>query len=204
MKAKTDIEKALAHISYSRMMLWKRSRNEFHKRYILGKQMIETAPMRAGKRTNDIVAGIVTPTTEGEKKMLEQFPDFIDGVLSYEIKTELPHKNKKYKMVGEIDYMDHSGEFFEEHKDTTYNGLERIVKYARNQCEFYGMLLRLKKGVNYPMKAIIRATIRGEDYKPTGKVEIYEHKWTDKKLDKWERKVREFINDVTYVYDKEH
>ena len=191
-------ERILSHISFSRMLFWRSTRNRrqaFEDRYIYNKRNdIATKEMKKGKDMDDLLDRKRPPRTDTERKILKKVPfDFQNQKKTIIAKME--YKGKEFEILGEADNYNEKEKLITERKDTKNRSIEN---YATRQMIFYDMINYLNGRPFY--KGLVILTMKDDIGENTGEVVKIEKEWNRGKIIKSIKKVQNFIDEVYEEY----
>lgn len=196
--------KALTRISWSRIQLWRRSRADFHKRYILEEPFIPNEAMKYGQRIDDIICGTEMPETENERKIAEIIPKgFLSQVkfeTTYEYKLQAHIKlEHKFHIIGFADLVYPNTKKIYDIKTTNSDA---TILGGLEQVRFYAFIDYLKEGkLNYTGGGVY-AIKKGEDKIINGIVDTFEREWGMETIEKMGSVLKQFITEVIIHYNK--
>lgn len=211
---KTAQDRALRHISFSRLKVWESSKRAFIDRYIREKEGKISRSMSEGKRVDQIAhllrekkRGVKVDEdverelsiTDIEKSVVRHIP-FSESIVDHEyIVTSMEVDGEEYKMVGEIDY-EWVGKQIIEFKMSA--GSKGTIASGKKQTEHYDFLRTLQGKKPYFKSVIIVAEseIIGGKVSLTGKVGVHYHKYKQESLDEVRKRVERFVRQIKALF----
>ena len=190
-------ERALEHISFSRMGTWRASRKQFERTYFEGKRAPENQYMAFGKRMNQLADDEIAPANWAEESVRAQLHDIFHGTPEVKLEGLLNHKGQNYKLLGYADRI--LDDAIVERKSGT---TKSCCKNAYRQLHYYDFI-RKQAGEKPFLKGQviwIQTKVSAGEVTCTGKVQTIDAAWGDYHLEQQENIVRQFINEIHLAY----
>ena len=196
MNNKEKRDRALRHISFSRIKKWRSGIKSFEEHYFSRKEQILTSAMLEGKEIDKLFSGERISENIIEDTLLKKTNiDFIFQK-KRKIETTFEHRGIEHKIVGEIDLFDaRDNSIFEVKVSKSY----KIVQDARRQLNFYYFIL-FQNGIDVPKSGQIYLVKKDSDNKLTGEVDIIRHEFSYRAIENVKKAVANFINEVNLRY----